>query len=334
MKRCLTSFVIPVALLVFASGVGASVSEPRSAHNGPITLFSRRLPVSSIDEIADRKSTTIWRCPGPINGFCGEPVSFDWAPDGRRLALTLTEIGGKSGYAGSLHIVDVVSGRDLQIPGGAPPTILSSSWPAYRARLMRRLGCWAPSELDWSPEGTKLAYRCGSGADVMERAHINVITLAGSGFATLSTPTPAYYPSWSPDGRRIAYSTGLRAGRRSSIYVAALDGSHRRLVAKHAAAPAWSPDGRTIGYEARCGVRFVTPSGRDVTPPGYASRCAVLGGTGPPSWSPDGSLLDIETRRGIFEMRVDGSHLHLVAHRRSTSHYGQEPGRPSRQPLP
>ena len=337
MKRYLTPFVIPVVLLVFASGVGASVSVARSAHNGPITMFSRRLPVASVDEINHRRARTIWRCPGPGNEFCGEEVSFDWALDGLRIALTLDEIGGTSGYAPGVHVVDVLSGRDVQIPGGAPRTTRGSSWPAYREKVLRRLGCWPPTDLDWSPDATKLAYRCepGFGAPYASKLpHINVLTLAGSGFTTVPTRTPAFWPSWSPDGTRIAYSTALRAGADSSIYTVAVDGSHRRLVAHDGAAPAWSPDGRTIAYEARCGVRLVTPAGSDVTPPGNASRCTVLGGTGPPSWSPDGSLLEIEERRGIFEMTADGSELQLMLHRRSTSHYGRQPGRPSRRPLP
>jgi len=41
----------------------------------------------------------------PHNNFCGQPVSFAWASDGRRVAFTLDEIGGTSPYP-DLHVVD------------------------------------------------------------------------------------------------------------------------------------------------------------------------------------------------------------------------------------
>ena len=99
----------------------------------------------------------IWQCPGEV--FCGQPVSFAWAPDGKRVAFSLDEIGGLSTYVG-LHVVNVVSGHDAQIPPGAPTTMSDSAWVPYLGKMIDRVGCWPATDLTWSPDGSSLAYRC------------------------------------------------------------------------------------------------------------------------------------------------------------------------------
>jgi TolB protein len=63
------------------------------------------------------------------------------------------------------------------------------------------------------------------------------------------------HPSWSPDGKRLAFDTAscceLRKG--SAVYIARVDGSHVRRLARNASQPVWSPDGRKILF-----VRQVT----------------------------------------------------------------------------
>jgi dipeptidyl aminopeptidase/acylaminoacyl peptidase len=303
-----------------AGGGAAPILSPR---NGPLTIFTTEARVNApsgiarVETIGTGSSKTLWRCPNA--DWCGQVVSHDWASDGKRLAFSLDMLGLFSDYVG-LHVVDVESGQDLHF-------------------AREENGCLPPTELDWSPDGTRLAYRCGPGlAYPSSPVVLVVLRVDGSELATIPTETPAYWPSWSPDGRRIAYSTGLVSNTRShkewdsSLYTIALDGSHRRLLATDASAPAWSPDGRSIAYQSTCGVRFVTPTGVDSTPLEHANACGALGFPGRPTWSPDGSKLAIETTGGIWVMDADGGNLHRVSRKISRAWYGRQPGRPSWRP--
>jgi Tol biopolymer transport system component len=261
-------------------------------------------------------------------------VSFAWSPDGREVAFTLDEIGGDSSYVG-LHVVNVVTGKDTQIPAGAPPSFARKYRRAansYLPRAQARVGCWPATDLAWSPDGTRLAYRCGPNRYYTNhgQAHLEVLKLNGSRYRPIVGD--AYWPSWSPAGTRIAYSTALYPRTSSRIETIALDGSHRRLVTTGGTAPAWSPDGHTIAYETRCGIRLVTPAGRDVTPRATANSCGAIGPSGPPVWSPDGTKLAVETTAAVYVMDADGSDLHLVSREHATTWYGALPGRPSWEP--
>ena len=328
-------FATAATLLALVSGGGAAGGS-HAERNGPLTIFghlpgARPNPTgcckgdfASVDAVGPGWSQMLWHCPGRV--WCGTPVSMDWSRDGRRLALTLDEIGGNSGYVG-LHVIDPASGHDLQIPAGAPAVAAGRAYAAYRPKIFRRLGCAPPTDLAWSPDGSRLAYRCPRNGwmPATQRDHINVVRIRGTGYRTVPTPTPAFWPSWSPSGRLIAYSSGLVPAR-SSLYTVALDGTKWRLLAHAAAAPAWSPDGQTIAYESRCGVRLVTPAGQDVTPSG--SACGIPF-PGRPVWSPDGSMLAIQTSKGIYELRADGGDPRPVTPRADPAWYGSQPGRPS-----
>jgi len=197
-------------------------------------------------------------------------------------------------------------------------------WDPYLAKMLARVGCFPAAELDWSPDGRSLAYSCG---------RINVLKLNGTGHAKIPTPTSASWPSWSPAGNRIAYSTMVRPHAQSKIYSVALDGSHLQLVATEGAAPAWSPGGSVIAYQTDCGIRLVTPAGKDVTPRHSANSCGALGlAGGPPVWSPDGKKLALETEAGIFVMDANGDHLRRLTSKATTTWYGRLPGRPSWRP--
>ena len=79
-----------------------------------------------------------------------------------------------------------------------------------------------------------------------------------------------------------------------------LDGSGRVRIARGGEMPDWSPDGKTIAYRTTDGIRFVTPAGVDVTPPGPGGARESLRPRGIPTWSPDGSSVAISTLPGVY----------------------------------
>ena len=254
----------------------------------------------------------IWRCPHP-GYFCGEMTSMAWSADGRELAFTMDQVGGRSGYVG-LHIVDTRTGRDRQVPrlvkGDTARQLPETSFRRYRERAVRELGCLFPTNVAWSADGMSLAYDCTVNPALPETA-IFVIAADGSRRRRLPTRLPvAVKPSWSPDGTQLVFATGPRPSE-SDVYVVKLDGSGRTLIARGGTAPAWSPNGKTIAYRAKCGLRLASPNGDDVTPEALTRECGRAS-PGFPAWSPDGKKLAFAGPNGIFVVNADGRGLRRV----------------------
>lgn len=225
-------------------------------------------------------------------------MSIDWSPDGKRLALSVTSLLRTNAFNG-LHVVNPVTGRDQQIVNCRPPA--DCAW----------------FDLDWSPDGSKLAFV--SPEAQRRNGSIELIDADGSGRIFLKTPTAGRdsSPSWSPNGDWIAYAGVDENG--SAVYAIRADGTQERLLARDGSGPAWSPDGTKIAYSTKCGVKLITPAGEDVTPPS-ALKCNAIGvpGLGRPVWSPDGrqiamsgqaSAPDGTTKSGTYVMNADGSDL-------------------------
>ncbi|MDQ2982640.1 MAG: hypothetical protein M3R70_01760 [Actinomycetota bacterium] len=249
-------------------------AAPFSVRNGPITTVYDR----SIYTLDYRDlSRELYSCAGKR---CWELASAAWSPDGGKLALGVESIRYD---VNALRVFDPVTKID-QI-------------------LVRDYA----NDVSWSADGGRLAY--------VSDGTIKIVDVRPHGPVTvLSTGTGGHdsSPTWSPDGTRIAFSTKL--DEVSSVSVIRLDGSDRMTLARHASSPAWSPQGSKIAYRTSCGIRLITPAGRDVTPstPLSASArraCAGLGKPGVPLWSPDGRWLAIGTRYGIYKMTADGSRL-------------------------
>lgn len=302
----------------FATRESAAPAQPSPSGLTIIRTLPGSNAVSTIAAVVDGRLRTVWHCPHHI--WCGVLTSMAWSPDGRHLAMTLGEIGGRSGYVG-LHVIDVATGADHHI--GAPkishPERAQSSTVLHWivGSLISHLGCPLPSQVAWSPDSRQLAYSCG---DDLARGGtptvIYTIRRDGSDRRRLATGTKtAYSPTWSADGTRIAFSTEpyprltyhccsddpLRH-LRGRVYSVGLDGSHRVLVARDAASPAYSPNGTAIAFETTCGVRTVAVGAATFAEP----RCSHSSTTGGLSWSPDGSTIAVASLQGVTLLAPDG----------------------------
>ena len=323
---------------------GSAATTPRPAELTVIAVRGGRITGAHPDLAAiqavggDGRLRTVWQC--PEHTWCGDATSMAWSPGGRRLALTLGEIGGRSGYVG-LHVIDVATGVDHHLGVPPIPHVAREQPTSVLERLgraaTRALGCILPHQVAWAPDGKRLAYVCG---DDLQQGGIattlHLINADGTGQRRIRTGTrTAYWPSFSPDGSRVAFATEPRPRVTyrhdteipaqhfvSSVYTVRLDGSERKLVAHSASAPAWSPDGTTIAYETTCGIRLSTPIGT------VADACLVPGGR--PAWSPDGLRLAVVDDRGVSIVDADGTGLRHLTGNSSAGTLGV--GRPAWRP--
>lgn len=259
---------------------------PPMMSNGPITVFGmfegiRELtPDGSLTELVD------------CHGDCTVIQDVAWTPDGTRMAF-VAQCGGGCASAGDpfhgIHVLDVRDGSDeVILPGDA-----------FAA-------------LDWSPDGTRIAYSAWTsyeGGEWVPDGRLHILSVATGEIVTLPSLRDVDAISWSPDGTRFALSTGRR------LSVASTDGSVSTTIGE-GRAPDWSPDGTRIAFRLDCEIWTTAPDGEDRTLiatmqiPGR-THCypnAYLGGRettiAGPVWSPDGTSLVAIGRNRVFVIDV------------------------------
>lgn len=152
------------------------------------------------------------------------------SPDGSRVAF----------YAGAgkneLSVADLTSGIVTVIADNARP--------------------WSIENLDWSPDGSRIAY---VGVDPTDPSGARNIYIArADGTLSFSLTSDALvdnrWPTWSPDGTRIAY---IRGGE---VWTMLADGTSKQQVTSESPwpyqikiSPQWSPDGSMILFTALAG---------------------------------------------------------------------------------
>jgi Tol biopolymer transport system component len=191
------------------------------------------------------------------------------------------------------------------------------------------------SSLDWSPDGTRLAFVRGR--------DIWVMNADGSGLTVLTSNERGQddFPDWSPDGTRIAFtrseqfycdSPGCREPSEEMmphIYVMNADGSEIRQLTTglwYEHDPTWSPDGTLIAFmRSKADIEGLNPPGFSpgaptppvvyvVAPDGggrIGTEASELTRMDPSAqgleWSPDGKRFLFTARGGIYTMDMDGT---------------------------
>lgn len=295
--------------------------------NGEIAFVGRSVAdwdLNVVDPSTGETRILVSGCPPGGKEGCAAWIdsrSVDWSPDGTRLAYTLSTVEAAGGAAG-IYVIDVGSGETTRLTTCSDP-------------------CWLQTELDWSPDGKRIAYTeetdgiCSKVSGFDGTCSIHIVGLDGSDPVELPIDlTDPVDPSWSPDGLHIAF-TARQGEHVSSIYTVATDGSDLTSLAtgRVSVQPAWSPDGSTIAFirsraDDYATLWTVAPDGSDLTPVVDLGCCAGGGSVtfGPyPAWSPDGTKIAV----------ISGGHL-LILDRggNELADLGEAPGPPSWRPLP
>ena len=150
-------------------------------------------------------------------------MSPTWSPDGRRIAYTALQDGGRD-----IWVVDADGSNRTRLVTTPDRSVLEVAWSPVAERL-------AFTEDPYSP-------------------HLYAMNTDGSDVRALTPGSVrAVQPQWSPNGRRIAFVRlkGSDGPERSEIYITNLGGRSRvRLTQRNVfdQDPVWSSDGRRVAF--------------------------------------------------------------------------------------
>ena len=283
------------------------VSIKPVAHNGLIAV-TRGSDIALIDPVTGKTGKTF-----PVGPEGAGDLT--WAPDGRRLAFTVT---------GVIRVLDVSDGTTRQIMS------CRSGPDEY------------PCTIAWAPDGSRIAVAQGNTLELVDPDGSDLATVyvrkSVSGLGLTQ-------PIWSPDGSRIAFRGGPQTGIQEGAWLYAVnrDGSDLTVLfgpvpGIGAFDPAWSPDGTTIAYFGSTDIRVC----RDAAPSscsdqwqlhvmsveldGSAPRelreagiCYCIGGAPSLAWSPDGTSIVFNGFAsdtfpgGLTVMNADGTGLRQLS---------------------
>lgn len=185
------------------------------------------------------------------------------------------------------------------------------------------LGCC----LDWSPDGSEIAYLASDGiyvirVDGSNRRRVGDF-VRSSGFSDdecLHGPVSRHWCEdfgidWSPDGKKLAFDA-----KRGIVVVSADGGRTSRLTSGEDSQPRWSPDGRTIVFRRYGDDIYSVSANRS-----HLRRLTFMDdiSVNDPSWSPDGRMIAFGSNEGVFVMNDDGKNRRNITS--GSSRGGYEP---------
>ncbi len=142
--------------------------------------------------------------------------SFAWAPDSKRIALAAEAPKAKAmkdreESFGEYHVFHadypMVHLWTLALPMASAAGITPA---AGEPKLLTPGESFSVASMDWSPDGTKIAFSATRDPDLISGFSSDVYTVSvtdGAVKKVVDTPGPDSDPKWSPDGSEIAYVT-------------------------------------------------------------------------------------------------------------------------------